>query len=213
MKKGFTLIELLVVIAIIAILAAILFPVFARAREKARQASCQSNEKQILLAFQMYVQDYDGSLPAQWIRPTSGLECWPDLVLPYIKNSQVFICPSNKTAPRGTTTLTTYGGNCPHTQLGGSADTTFAIDKFKTPAQTMLIGDSWSIIGGGQSCPSVYCPACYPGGCPVAGDWAVGAVHNDSLNVGFVDGHVKSMQQSVVIQVPTATNDMWGHFG
>ena len=66
MRKGFTLIELLVVIAIIAILAAILFPVFARAREKARQASCQSNLKQLTLAMLMYVQDYDEKFPMYW---------------------------------------------------------------------------------------------------------------------------------------------------
>ncbi|MCD6351947.1 MAG: prepilin-type N-terminal cleavage/methylation domain-containing protein, partial [Armatimonadetes bacterium] len=73
MRRGFTLIELLVVIGIIAILAAILFPVFARAREKARQASCLSNLKQLALGFLMYIQDYDERLPRYcwWLNPAS----------------------------------------------------------------------------------------------------------------------------------------------
>ncbi|MEO6909135.1 MAG: DUF1559 domain-containing protein, partial [Abditibacteriaceae bacterium] len=91
-KKGFTLIELLVVIAIIAILAAILFPVFARARENARRASCQSNLKQIGLSLMMYSQDYDdlflnaGNDGAQQI--------WPDMIQSYVKSDQIFNCPS-----------------------------------------------------------------------------------------------------------------------
>jgi prepilin-type N-terminal cleavage/methylation domain-containing protein/prepilin-type processing-associated H-X9-DG protein len=106
-KCGFTLIELLVVIAIIAILAAILFPVFARAREKARQASCQSNLKQISLAMLMYAQDYDerfpGSLiahmpggPQQYPQDACCIERmgWVLLCEPYIKNQQVILCPS-----------------------------------------------------------------------------------------------------------------------
>src|SRR6056297_3095 len=92
MKKvsGFTLIELLVVIAIIAILAAILFPVFARAREKARQTSCLSNVKQLGLGVMMYAADYDERLPARSI----GGVGWYGLLQPYIKNWQVIICPS-----------------------------------------------------------------------------------------------------------------------
>lgn len=94
---GFTLIELLVVIAIIAILAAILFPVFAKAREKARQASCQSNLKQVGIAMMMYASDYDGyTLPgarAQAGVPGNGI-WWMVLAQPYIKSTQVMVCPS-----------------------------------------------------------------------------------------------------------------------
>jgi len=93
-RRGFTLIELLVVIAIVAILAAILFPVFARAREKARQTSCQSNIRQLTIAYLEYVQDFDECFPnlgyedfwAKW--PKDGI------VQPYIKNTQVLQCPS-----------------------------------------------------------------------------------------------------------------------
>lgn len=91
-RSAFTLIELLVVIAIIAILASILFPVFARARENAKRASCQSNLKQIGLGIQQYVADYDGQIPPQQlVNPTVY---WPTLILPYIKSSQLFTCPS-----------------------------------------------------------------------------------------------------------------------
>ena len=99
MKRGFTLIELLVVIAIIAILAAILFPVFARAREKARQASCQSNLKQIILACIMYKSDYDGRFP-QNCTSSSSTGCvapgwdWREVTQPYTKNWQLYECPS-----------------------------------------------------------------------------------------------------------------------
>jgi len=107
-KRGFTLIELLVVIAIIAILAAILFPVFAQAREKARQTSCLSNLKQMGLGFMMYAQDYDETLPGIKFGNNPG-EGWPWTVFPgsvdwngvfthgvqpYIKNKQIFQCPS-----------------------------------------------------------------------------------------------------------------------
>ena len=107
-RRGFTLIELLVVIAIIAILAAILFPVFARARAKAREASCTSNLKQMGLAVQMYANDYDGLLPfaAQYPTPgavptvagsgsNAGGASIVDQLNPYVKNKQLFRCPSD----------------------------------------------------------------------------------------------------------------------
>src|SRR5258705_6112812 len=99
-KAAFTLIELLVVIAIIAILAAILFPVFAQAREKARQTACLSNVKQIGLGINMYIQDYDETLPLQngdyqnFLVTLESQPNWPKLIDPYTKNSQIYTCPS-----------------------------------------------------------------------------------------------------------------------
>jgi len=99
-RQGFTLIELLVVIAIIAILAAILFPVFAQAREKARAAACLSNTKQIGLGLMQYVQDYDEVYPGVWMANDSGSTAasynWRLAVEPYVKSVQVFKCPSNR---------------------------------------------------------------------------------------------------------------------
>ncbi len=96
-KTAFTLIELLVVIAIIAILASILFPVFARARENARRTSCLSNLKQIGLSTMMYVQDYDETYPRNRVAAGGGtyIDYWHQVLAPYTKNTQVFICPSS----------------------------------------------------------------------------------------------------------------------
>jgi prepilin-type N-terminal cleavage/methylation domain-containing protein/prepilin-type processing-associated H-X9-DG protein len=111
-KKGFTLIELLVVIAIIAILAAILFPVFAQAREKARQTSCGSNEKQIITGVKMYANDYDEqSVPWVWsardLSVAGGtFHPWQEMVQPYMKNKDVWMCPS------ASKDRTAYTGGC-----------------------------------------------------------------------------------------------------
>src|SRR5437763_14058162 len=91
-SQGFTLIELLVVIAIIAILAAILFPVFGRARENARRSSCQSNLKQLGLGFLQYIQDNDELYPKSTGDAGQG---WGGRIFPYVKNTQVFKCPSD----------------------------------------------------------------------------------------------------------------------
>jgi prepilin-type N-terminal cleavage/methylation domain-containing protein/prepilin-type processing-associated H-X9-DG protein len=107
-NRGFTLIELLVVIAIIAILAAILFPVFASAREKARQTSCASNEKQLGLAFLQYTEDYDEKLPTS--NGFLGMG-WGGQIYPYVKSVGVFTCPDDPTnAPAGYH-VCSYSGN------------------------------------------------------------------------------------------------------
>jgi len=119
-RAGFTLIELLVVIAIIAILAAILFPVFAQARESARKASCQSNLKQIGLSFRMYAQDYDENYP-YWNWGQSGLgggnfqSLWYVATFPYVKNVQVYRCPSDVNS-WGQATTDGYWWNVPKAQ-------------------------------------------------------------------------------------------------
>jgi len=98
-SRAFTLIELLVVIAIIAILAAILFPVFAQAREKARQTACLSNMKQIGIGLIMYAIDYDEQYPPSQLGAGTDLVSWPQMMQPYIKNEQVFVCPSGEPSP------------------------------------------------------------------------------------------------------------------
>jgi prepilin-type N-terminal cleavage/methylation domain-containing protein/prepilin-type processing-associated H-X9-DG protein len=115
-QRGFTLIELLVVIAIIAILAAILFPVFARARENARRTSCLSNLKQIGLGAMQYVQDYDEKYPPSYLitaqTPPDGLQWsggawfWQQIIYPYVRSRQIYFCPS-----AGITTTTPYWGH------------------------------------------------------------------------------------------------------
>ena len=97
-KSGFTLIELLVVIAIIAILAAILFPVFGRARENARRSSCQSNLKQIGLGFAQYSSDNDERYPQTFAGGFPGTYHWQDALMPYVKSNQLFDCPSDSDA-------------------------------------------------------------------------------------------------------------------
>ncbi|NCO34708.1 MAG: hypothetical protein AUJ92_03015 [Armatimonadetes bacterium CG2_30_59_28] len=136
-KRGFTLIELLVVIAIIAILAAILFPVFARAREKARTSSCQANLKQIGLSVLMYVQDYDERFPISGYQNQSGqtgVACmngateggcanvwhWSEAIQAYLKNRQLMLCPSDFAVPSWDTArvLTSYYMNARLSPLG-----------------------------------------------------------------------------------------------
>ncbi len=157
-RQGFTLIELLVVIAIIAILAAILFPVFAQAREKARATACLSNVKQMGLAFGMYSQDYDEKNPngVNWYYP--GGNGWAGQVYPYIKNTKIYICPSDVV---GQDAFSSYGYNSNNTAPTGASVDGFSIASYSAPASTVLLfevqgnffnggSNGWNVSNEGQ---------------------------------------------------------------
>ena len=142
-KKGFTLIELLVVIAIIAILAAILFPVFAKAREKARQASCQSNMKQIGLGFVQYTQDYDEKYPPGLATAAGAADGtgWAGQLYQYTKSTGIFHCPDDATQATGAYYPISYAYNSnfvPNCSDGSLAITNAALN---APAGTVLLAE------------------------------------------------------------------------
>jgi len=149
--KGFTLIELLVVIAIIAILAAILFPVFAQAREKARQISCLSNTKQLGLAFTQYEQDYDEKVP-DGASPYGGGNGWAGDIYPYVKSSKVYLCPDDHTGDFGGSipfNISSYGYNAQFTIVTDPTNHKINADsitlaRFNAPAQTVVL---FEVIG------------------------------------------------------------------
>lgn len=213
-KMGFTLIELLVVIAIIAILAAILFPVFARARENARRSSCQSNLKQIGLGLLQYSQDYDeaqpltafgGGGPSNY--PTKYK--WMDAIYPYVKSEQIFMCPSDTVS-----TNYRYAGNAPGQDLylwgsytynnayygyAGASPVGVKLAAIEAPTTTAWILEQLNAAdielawGNAAANPSVT----MIGGINVLNPQfasKVPARHLDTTNVLYCDGHVKSVK-------------------
>jgi len=192
-KRGFTLIELLVVIAIIAILAAILFPVFAKAREKARQTSCLSNVKQIALATLQYTQDYDEMVPRMynwdtaWGRPPHPV-FYLQVIQPYCKNEQILKCPS---APNQFWGYGRSQQHLPYRQPGAM----LPLGNIKRPAQVHMLMDSFPTAGWNYM--YVYCPICSP-----TLTNSISDRHNGGANVGFWDGHAKWMSWSHIVGGP-----------
>ncbi|BDI30969.1 hypothetical protein CCAX7_30200 [Capsulimonas corticalis] len=145
-RFGFTLIELLVVIAIIAILAAILFPVFAKAREKARQISCASNLKQLSIAMLQYTQDNDEMFPLgqPFFTGYDGIG-WGGRIHTYLKSAAVYQCPDDATAPigPGSSTYVSYGFNRSLTFANGSAypGPTGHIAQLNSPSKTVMLNE------------------------------------------------------------------------
>ncbi len=197
-SRGFTLIELLVVIAIIAILAAILFPVFARAREKARQASCLSNLKQTGTAMLMYIQDFDEKYGQSIsVTPPYTYTCY-HLLMPYMKNTQILQCPSNQDeiSAAGMNAVLAGAGGPPIAPLftgtsyifntalwedGNISDPPSGTRPIKDseiprPAETMSLGD-----GNLEVAPTLF-------------DTPIMGTHNQMCNAVFCDGHAKVVQ-------------------
>ena len=201
-RSGFTLIELLVVIAIIAILAAILFPVFARAREKARQTSCLSNVKQIGLGVMMYAQDYDESFPPsyQWVTAGSDwpLRKWAPTILPYIKNNQIFVCPSDTpSADAGNDSVgpISYASNAALMPGARGPFGVVSLGKVARPSECVMLCDAWA---ASRYCmqPNYYLgpgPTCFarPAGLRPDPDNVDVSFHNGGYNACMVDGHAK----------------------
>ncbi len=195
-SRGFTLIELLVVIAIIAILAAILFPVFARAREKARQASCLSNCKQMGLAVMMYAQDYDETLPMA--SNTGGpftyngynhtAMLWYMAIEPYHKNIQLFNCPSSDVTWRGQYTGDTrYGVNCRVTYYDNNPRRGSTLAQIAYPAETVIIADSdWTHSTADYGFSNSYMLTI-----PFHASRFIPQRHNGGANLILCDGHAK----------------------
>ncbi len=207
--RGFTLIELLVVIAIIAILAAILFPVFAKVREKGRQTSCLSNLRQLGTALNQYTQDYDEKFPpAYW----SGDDTWAfnwgtnwcQLLYPYVRNNQIFACPTSPVKvgsaysdlvaglpPDGVyygNYIVNYDGLCYGLNNG---DARCLVSEIRYPAETFAILDGY--VGGATWGDDTWAVLMNTLGL----DWDSGKAgcnrHNGMTNVTFVDGHAKPL--------------------
>ena len=207
-RSAFTLIELLVVIAIIAILAAILFPVFARARENARRSSCSSNLKQIGLGMLQYTQDYDEKYPI--LRTGApNYNNWAGRLQPYIKSKQLFACPSN---PNNTNRMgnripgedsdvpVSYGMNFEIGDDAYSGGSGMSIANINEVATRILVGER---IGANDVEPGIMWI-----------DWTGNqfrdngfAGHLGTSNYLFADGHVKSLRPT---QTVAGGRSMWG---
>ncbi|HOM82836.1 MAG TPA: DUF1559 domain-containing protein [Armatimonadota bacterium] len=209
-KEGFTLIELLVVIAIIAILAAILFPVFARARENARKSTCQSNLKQIGNGLLMYMQDYDETTCGELV----GDYWWTDVIQPYTKNTKIQICPSNRWragafrgcgcfastitySEQGRTTKAWWSGY----GLAGEMRTPRTAAEVVDPSGTLWAGDARCYFIGNSGWEADYGPG------DSKGNHSTADCHSDGNNFLFADGHVKWLAKSSPGMYTLADND------
>ena len=219
-SRGFTLIELLVVIAIIAILAAILFPVFAKAREKARQITCASNEKQLGLGFIQYSQDFDEKWPTGTVTSSVGTVYngagWAGQIYSYVKSSGIYKCPDDSTTTSGILTPVSYAYNSNFVQGG----TGISLASITASASTVVLaeaegvqtgvttfpetgtalspaGDGYALSVVSTGAPSTT-PASYFTG-PISGAWStpplgytgVQGLHTGGSNYLLADGHVK----------------------
>jgi prepilin-type N-terminal cleavage/methylation domain-containing protein/prepilin-type processing-associated H-X9-DG protein len=194
--RGFTLIELLIVVAIIGLLAALLFPVFSRVRENARRSSCQSNLKQLGLSYQQYIMDYDMRVPF-----ASG---WTGSLDPYIKNSQIVKCPSDKTTNATSYAINQVGYNVSWNYPGPPFARTYnpgpvtvvpGVYLYQNPTDKIVMGDN---NGGGAWQSQTGTIPLTTGNINSSADprtllsWS--ERHLDTINTLFFDGHVKAVK-------------------
>lgn len=213
-RRGFTLIELLVVIAIIAILAAILMPVFARAREKARQATCVSNTRQVAMALYMYVQDYDEMIPYAFHDYDGGRSLywarWWGLVYPYMKNWQVLGCPSDQVivndrpyrfgSTLGPLVRISYGWNYPHMPYRPIYTGPTSLALYQQPSETIVFAHSKAPNNALWARSYIYCPIHWRPNTLSQAPWnGISDEHSDGTVVGFLDGHSKWIGQKRLI--------------
>ena len=192
--RAFTLLEILVVVAILALLAAIFFPAFARARENARRASCQSNLKQIFLAHYQYKDDCDGVFaPAAYRNAQGERVIWTQLFQPYAKSDAIFRCPSDPNSVHQSFGLNTFSfadvENLPSQPSG------FHLGTLRFEATSQLILACESGTGNDFSTPVPDAWKVVPPSLALAfeGDARPGNRHFERVNVLFLDGHVKSL--------------------
>jgi prepilin-type N-terminal cleavage/methylation domain-containing protein len=208
-QQGFTLIELLVVIAIIAILAAILFPVFAKAREKARQTSCLSNMKQIGLAFAQYTQDYDERYSARDMAGPINSQSYSFrwAINPYTKNTQIFKCPSNPTlnvdqgfydiasakVPTSTQISTNYVLNDAGGNNGGQFNGQYpSLAQITAPAQKLLMVEETRQSWDDYASPW-WCAGANADGSGTSSNFSYAYLgHTNQMNALYADYHAKS---------------------
>ena len=201
-RQGFTLIELLVVIAIIAILAAILFPVFARARENARRSSCQSNLKQVGLGILQYVQDYDEKYPSGEMGYTTtgtpiGQQTWDTVIQPYVKSGQLIVCPSDSAGTPSPTVHPIYGANAKrsysaiHQVFGNLAANQAPLSLAAVPASSMtiMLAERDQFFPTSSWTAYAYFNAIAPSQLPFR--------HLETGTFLYADGHVKSIKGPV----------------
>ena len=211
-RKGFTLIELLVVIAIISILSAILFPVFSKAREKARQTTCLSNFKQLALVAMMYCADYDEKFPfydwAWLIEPAGGKVCryllpygWHASLEPYMKNSQILDCPSCPGSNNVCSSAVDADCVCGAIRAGVWNSESASQGEIDYPAHVVVYYEpGWDLDCYGDFMP-----------------WFRfnGSNHNGGMNFAFCDGHAKwyNISQGNVIMEPPQLYKDWDAMG